>query len=107
MAGTVKADRFRVPGSTVLQVAARDCPVTHRYAEVCQQYDPHSGAVQWCPFMYGLRITSGGWHRMEARTPQSAAQCMAAADDSPDESYRVLCLRQTSAFEEVGALHKH
>lgn len=106
MAGYVKADRYRVPGSTVLHIHARDCPVTHRYAEVCQHYDPHSGSVQWCPFMYGLKIVDGGWHRMEARTPQAAAKCMAAADDSPAERYTVMCLRQTSESTEVGAIDR-
>jgi hypothetical protein len=106
MAGYVKADRSRIPGSTVLQVVARDCPVTHRYAEVCQQYDPHTGIVLWCPFMYGLRITREIWHRYEARTPEQAAALSATADDSPQETYRVMCLRQSSSDTEVGAIDR-
>lgn len=104
MAGYVKADRYRVPGSTVLQLHARECPATKHYAEVCQQYDPHSGVVAWCPFMYGLKILSGAWHRTEARDPEAAARHMAAADDAPADSYTVMCLRQTSALMYVGAL---
>jgi hypothetical protein len=104
MAGYVKADRYRVPGVTVLQLHSRECPATHKYAEVCMQYDPHSGAACWCPFMYGLNVRSGGWHLATARTPRDAAAIMAAADDAPDEDYTILCLRQTSALMTIGAL---
>lgn len=104
MAGYVGADRQRVPGSTVLQVVARQCPATGKYGEVCQQYDPHSGAVHWCAFMYGFKILSGGWHRSEARSPGQAAAIMAAADDAPAETYTVMCLRQASVATPVGAL---
>ena len=104
MAGYVKADRYRIPGSSVLQVVARVCPVTDRHGEVCQQYDPHTGIVQWCPLLYGLRITSEVWHRAEARTPESSAELMAAAVDSPLQSYTCLCLAQSGSYVEVGAL---
>ena len=104
MAGYVKADRIRIPQSTVLQVHARECAATHIFGEVCMQYDPHSGSVQWCPFMYGLKVLSEGWHRVEARTPRDAAAIFAAADDAPAEAYTVMCLRQTSASTPVGAL---
>lgn len=103
MAGHVKADRYRLPGSSVLQLHPRECPATHLHVEVCQQYDPHSGAVAWCPFMYGLKIMDG-WHRVEARTPRDAAAVMAAADDAPVQEYTVMCLRQTAALMTVGAL---
>jgi len=107
MAGYVKADRYRLPGVTVLQLWARDCPVTHSYAEVCMQYDPHNGAVAWCPFMYGLHVRHGGWHVDTARTPREAASIMAAADDAPEQNHAILCLRQRSESTDVGAIRRH
>jgi len=107
MAGYVKADRYRVPQSTVLQLHARECPATQRHAEVCQQYDPHTGKITWCAFMYGLDVRSGVGHLVTARTPRDAAAIMAAADDAPAESYTVCCLRQTSALVQVGALNTY
>ena len=106
MAGYVKADRYRIPGSTVLQLHARVCPGTNRYAEVCQQYDPHSGVVAWCKFMYGLEVTSEAWHQASARTPQDGAKLLSAADDSPLAEYGVLCLCALPQSMEVGAIRK-
>lgn len=103
MAGAVRTDRFTVPGTTVIHLIARQCPVTVQYGEVCQQYDPHSGEVIWCPFMYGLRIKWGSWHHGEARTPQDAATWMASDETSEVRSYTTLCLRQSSAATTHGA----
>jgi len=103
MAGKVLVDTLRVPASSVEHLCARECPVTKRYGEVCQQYDPHTGLVEWCPFMYGLRIRVGKWHRGEVRDQAAAAHWMATEDYGEPRQYQVLCLRQTSELTEVGA----
>jgi len=106
MAGRVKVMEVVVPSSTVSQIQALECPVTHRFGEVCQQYDPHSGQVAWCPFMYGLRIDQGAHRYGEARSPQTAAKWMAADEIGNPRTYTVLCLRQTSESTEVGAIRR-
>jgi hypothetical protein len=96
VAGIVRADHFHVPGVTVADVVARECPVTEKYGEVCQRYDPHTGIITWCPFMYGLRISQSGHDLGEARTPKEAALWMAAAEAGVIRRYSTMCLRAPS-----------
>lgn len=103
MAGSISTDCFHVPGVTVVDLVARQCPVTERYGEVCQRYDPHTGECSWCPFMYGLQVRLGKHPAGECRTPDDAAHWMATHEMQETRSYLVRCLRAPSAGTSIGA----
>jgi hypothetical protein len=106
MAGEVRCDVFGVPGANVLDVVARECPVTQRYGEVCIRVDLHSGETLLCPFWYGLATTDGAHHCGEARSLQEVLAWLASQEGLADRSYTVRCLRKESAGVEPGATRR-
>lgn len=103
MAGEVKTDTFYVPGVSVLDVVARECPVSKRYGEICLRFDPHVASIAVCPFLYGLAVKDGTRSYGEARSITELRDWMATHELHAARGYTVRCLRKESAGVEPGA----
>lgn len=91
MAGLVYTDTFHIEGGRIIDQVARQCPITEKYGEVCQRYDPHIGSVQICPYWLGLEILDEGNRQGQARSISEAVAWMATHEWPTLRTYRVLC----------------
>lgn len=103
MAGEVKVDCFTLPGVSIFDLVARECPVTTRYGETCIRFDPHSAELELCPFAYGLAVHEGSWHHGEARSVAEIRGWLATDEQGRHREYTVRCLRKDASGLKVGA----
>ena len=103
MAGEVKCDHFQYPNLSIMDVVARQCPVTKTYGPVCVRFDPRSAEAKVCPFWYGLVVTTDGHHHGEARSIMELREWLASHELYSTRDYRVRCLRAESTGLAPGA----